>query len=147
MRNLWMVVLTGVTLLVSGCATGPKYNTVENGLTPLANDKARIYFFRSTTLGGAIQPEIRLNGVVVGTAEPNGVFFVDRNPGMMEVSTSSEVEKRLTFTVGASEKRYVRLAVGFGLLVYRIIPELVDEAEAKMEIAELAYTGGRRPPR
>ena len=35
----------------------------------------------------------------------------------------------------------MRCAVGLGVLVYRIIPELVDEAEARKEIADLAFTG------
>ena len=59
----------------------------------------------------------------------------------MEVVTGSEVEKRLSFTVSAGETRYVRSSVGLGVLVYRIIPELVGEEEAKKEIADLAYTG------
>jgi hypothetical protein len=84
---------------------------------------------------------IKLNGAVVGKAEPNGIFFVDRDPGNMEVITGSEVEKRLSFTVSAGETRYVRSSVGLGVLVYRIIPELVAEEEAKKEIADLAYTG------
>jgi hypothetical protein len=78
---------------------------------------------------------------VVGKAEPNGVFFVDRDPGNMEVVTGSEVEKKLTFTIGPGETRYVKASVGLGVLIYRIIPELVDEAEARKEIADLAFTG------
>ena len=80
-------------------------------------------------------------GAVVGKAEPNGIFFVDRDPENMEVITGSEVEKKLTFTVVAGETRYVRFSVGLGVLAYRIVPELVGEEEAKNEIADLAYTG------
>ncbi len=71
-----------------------------------------------------------------------GVFFVDRAPGNMEVVCSSEVDEKHSFTVAAGETRYVKSTVGLGILVYRIIPELVDENEAKKEIADLAYTGG-----
>jgi hypothetical protein len=142
MRKLWVSAATLVLFLLAGCASGPKFSTVESGLAPLPPGKARVFFYRATSLGAAIQPEISLNGVVVGKAEPNGVFFVDRDPGNMEVVTGSEVEKRLTFTVSAGETRYVRSAVGLGILVYRIIPELVEEGEARKEIADLAYTGG-----
>lgn len=130
-----------VGFFLVGCATGPKFSTVEGKVTRQANDQSRIYFYRSTSLGGAIQPEIKLNGEVVGKAEPMGVFYVDRKPGNMEVITGSEVEKKLTFTTSGGDTRYVKCAVGLGLLVYRIIPELVDEQEAKKEIADLAFTG------
>ena len=140
MRKLSVFALT-IAFLLAGCASGPKFSTVEGGLASPPPGKARIFFYRSTSLGAGIQPEIKLNGAVVGKAEPNGIFFVDRDPGNMEVITGSEVEKRLSFTVGAGETRYVRSSVGLGVLVYRIIPELVGEEEAKKEIADLAYTG------
>lgn len=141
MQNIRAFGLAMALALLAGCASGPKFNTVESGLAPLPAGKSRIFFYRSTALGGAIQPEIKLNGAVVGKAEPHGVFFVDRDPGNMEVVTGSEVDRKLTFTVAAGETRYVRAAVGLGILVYRIIPELVDEAEARKEIADLAFTG------
>jgi hypothetical protein len=141
MHKIWVCALTVALVFLAGCASGPKFNTVESGLSSLPTGKARIFLYRSTSLGAGIQPEIKLNGAVVGKAEPNGIFFVDRDPGNMEVVTSSEVEKKLTFTVSAGETRYVRLGVGLGVLVYRIIPELVAEDEARKEIAELAYTG------
>jgi len=141
MRKLsWLL-----ALLLAACASGPKFNTVENALAASPPGKARIFFYRATSLGGAIQPEIKLNGTVVGKAEPHGVFFVDVDPGNMEVVTGSEVEKKLTFQVAPGDKRYVRSAVGLGVIVWRVIPELVDEEEAKKEIAELAYTGGSSP--
>lgn len=141
MRKLSLMLL----LLLAACASGPKFETVENNLGATPGGKARIFFYRSTTLGAAIQPEIRLNGQVVGKAEPQGVFFVDVAPGDMEVVTGSEVEKKLTFQTAPGDRRYVRMAVGLGVLVWRVIPELVDEPEARKEIAGLAYTGSAAP--
>lgn len=141
MRAAGRVALAFAVLLIAGCASGPKFHTVESGLSAVPSGKARIYFYRSTALGAAIQPEIRLNGMAVGRAVPHGVFFVDRDPGDMQVSTASEVEKKLTFSVAAGDTRYVRCSVGLGVLVYRVIPELVDEAEARKELADLAYMG------
>ena len=113
--------------------------------------KGRIFFYRSTALGAGIQPDVRLNGNVVGTAVPHGVFYVDPDPGNMEVVTGSEVERKLTFTIAAGETRYVKLGVGLGVLVYRIIPELVsaDEARKKLptsHLSDLAANVNRSPP-
>jgi hypothetical protein len=130
---------------LAGCASGPRFDSVMSGLAPVPSGKARIYFYRSTALGAAIQPEVRLNGAVVGKSEPHGVFYVDRDPGNMEVITGSEIDRKLTFTIGPGETRYVKLGVGLGVLVYRIIPELISEAEARKEMADLAFIGPGAP--
>jgi hypothetical protein len=143
MRTLQRLALAFLVSLAGACATGPRFDAVEKDLRPLAADKSRIWFYRTGVLGAAITPDIRLNGTVVGTAVSSGTFFVDRDPGNMEVVAGSEVEKKVTFTTEAGDTRYVRMAVGLGVIVYRIIPELVDEAMARHEMAGLTFTGGK----
>lgn len=143
MRKLLMFAVLLVATVVAGCASGPKFETVASSIAPVPSNQARIYFYRSGSIGAAIQPTVTLNGTVVGKAEPNGVFYVDRAPGNMEVITGSEIERKLTFTAGAGETRYVKLGVGLGVLVWRIIPELVDEARAKSDIADLAFIAAK----
>lgn len=143
MRTLQRLALAFLVFLAAACATGPRFDAVEKDLRPLAADKSRIWFYRTGMLGAAITPDIRLNGTVVGTAVSSGAFFVDRDPGNMEVVSGSEVEKKLTFTTEAGDTRYVRMAVGLGVIVYRINPELVDEAVARHEMAELTFTGSK----
>jgi hypothetical protein len=48
-------------------------------------------------------------------------------------------EKRLTFTVEPGQERYVRLKIQFGIMVGRIVPELVDKAEAEKELEGLSF--------
>ena len=125
--------------LVAGCASGPKYTEMQSSIPTLAADQGRVMFYRTTTLGAAVQPEVRLNGVVVGSAVPNGFFWADRLPGACEVSTSTEVERKLTFTLDKGQVRYVRLNMSIGFFVGRVIPELVDNATGEKEIADLSY--------
>jgi Protein of unknown function (DUF2846) len=141
MQRLLIIAVTCLAWALAGCATGPKFHEVESNIGAMPQGKARIYFYRTTAMGAAVQPSVKLNGTVVGAAEPKGVFFVDRDPGDMEVSTSTEVERKLTFTVAAGETRYVRLGMHMGFFVGHVIPELVDEKEAKEDIAGLAFTG------
>ena len=91
-------------------------------------------------MGAAIQPNVVINGKVAGESKPGG-FFVDLPPGAVEVSTSTEVEKKLSLTLDAGQTRYVRTAVGFGLMVGRVYPELVDNNVGAKEIAETSYIG------
>ena len=141
MRAMRIVLVMIAAAVLAGCASGPKFEVAEKTLPALSPGKARIFFYRPSSLGAAIQPEVRLNGTVVGKAEPNGVFYVDRDPGNMEVVTGSEIDRKLTFTVGPGETRYVKLGVGLGVVVFRIIPELMSAEQAKAHMADLAFVG------
>lgn len=126
-------------LLLSGCATGAKYTEVRSTLPSLAPSEGRIYFYRPSALGAAVQPDIKLNGQKVGSAKPHGFYFVDRAPGNCEVSAATETEKKLTFTLDPGQERFVRLKIQLGVLVGRIVPELVDRAEAEEELKNLSF--------
>ena len=75
----------------------------------------------------------------VGTAKPGGFYFVDRAPGNYEVTAATETEKKLTFVLEPGQVRYVRLKMQMGILVGRVVPELVDKPEAERELKELSY--------
>lgn len=136
-RRFFVAIVLGGVL--SGCATGAKYGEVASSLPTLSPSQGRIYFYRPSAFGAAVQPDIRLNGEKVGTAKPHGFYFVDRKPGNYEVAAATEAEKKLTFTLAPREERYVRLKIQMGVFVGRIIPELVDKAEAESELKTLSY--------
>ena len=142
MRNVARVLAVAVALVLAGCASGPKLAEVKSQIPILKPDEGRIYFYRgSSPVGAAIQPDIMLNGAKVGESIPGGFFFVDQGSGAKEVSTSTEVEKKLTFTLDRGQTRYVRTVIGFGLLVGRVYPELVDNPTGEKEMDDLSYTG------
>lgn len=144
MRAMKVVLLSCALLSLVGCAaTGPMYKDVSASIPPLEAGKGRIYFYRpDSILGAAVTADINLNGRVVGRSERGSFFFVDEKPGNCAVATSTEVERRLTFTLAAGETRYVKTSISMGALVGRVNPELVGSDAGKAEIAELAYTGG-----
>lgn len=128
--------------LLSSCASGPKYAEVQTSIMPVESGKGRIYFYRRELEPGlAVQPTVYVNGVAVGSSQPNGFFFVDRAPGQIEVKTETEVEEKITFTLAAGQTRYVRTYVGMGILVGRVYPELIDPEQGANELKERAYTG------
>jgi uncharacterized protein DUF2846 len=135
----WLAATLMAILLLSGCASGPKYSTLATTLPSMAPEKGRIYFYRPSAFGAAVQPDIKLNGEKVGTAKPHGFYFVDREPGNCEVTAATETEKKLTFVLEAGQERYVRLKIQMGILVGRIVPELVDKIEAVEELKDLSY--------
>jgi len=130
--------------LVQGCASGPGFSDVKGTIPPLSADKGRIYFYRTAVFGAAVQPAVRLDGVEVGTAQPKGCFYVDVAPGSHFVETTTEVSRRLTFTLDKNETRYVRLSMAMGFFVGHAYPELVDSAVGEKEVATCNYTGGKK---
>lgn len=142
-KHLIAISLFGITLLGAGCAaSGPKYTEVAQSFPTLAPEEGRIYFFRSNSMfGAAVQPDIHLDGPVVGKSQPGGFFFVDRPAGRHLASATTETEKTLTFTLDAGETKYVRTSPSIGVLVGRIVLELEDPKKAHAEIEKLAFTG------
>jgi hypothetical protein len=142
--RLVKIVISGLILatLVGCAASGPLYTEVVSSIPAVPADKGRIIFFRPDTIfGAAVTANIDLNGKVVGLSERGSFFFVDEVPGNMTVSTATETEKKLTFVLAPKETKYVKTSVSMGVMVGRIIPELVGTEQGKLEIQELHYTG------
>jgi len=134
--------LLAMTLIVAGCATsGPKYLEMVPNMTKLSPDMGRIYIYRTTVLGAAIQPDVKVNGEVVGSAVPNGFFYVDRSSGTYEIMTSTEVDRKLTLTLDKGEARFVRLNISMGFFVGHVYPELVEPLTGEKEIEDCRYIG------
>src|ERR1017187_2576759 len=130
-----------IVALLGGCASGPSFSTYSGSIPPLDSQKARFYFYRSTLLGGAIQPAVRINGTEVGDAKPHGAFYYDVAPGEYQVETSTEVTRSLTLKLEKGDVRYVRLNVSMGFMVAHIYPELVDADVGSKEILDCKYSG------
>lgn len=137
----WVLAAVAVTVM-SGCATGIKHEQMASSLPSVKAGEGRIYFFRSSSMfGAAVQPDIRLNGQVVGESKPGGFFFVDRPAGSYLATASTETEKTVSFVLKSGETKYIRSSVGLGLLVGRVILEPETPEKAQSELASLSYTG------
>ena len=127
---------------LAGCASGPKFSEISKSIAPIPAADGRIYFFRaSSMMGAAVQPDIRLNGQVVGASKPGGFFYVDEPAGTYTAATSTEVEKSTTFTLEVGETKYLRTSPSFGVLVGRVLIEIEEPAKARAEIETLSLTG------
>lgn len=132
-RVLSLLLVSGV---LAGCASGPRLSERPGSLPPLADGQGRIFFYRTATLGAAVQPGVRLNGEKVGVAKPRGVYYVDRPPGSYEVETKTEVTRKLSFSLDPAQTRYVRLNIAMGLFVGHVTPELVEPRIGEVEVAK-----------
>lgn len=141
-RSASLLFVAAVCLVLGACATsGPKFSEARPFAAAPAAGDGRIYVYRTAVLGMAVQPEVRINGEVVGTATPSGYFYVDRKPGNYEITTTTEVERKLSLTLDKDQTRYVRLGISMGFFVGHVYPELVDTDVGVKELQELRYTG------
>jgi len=142
-RSLLKLAAACAVVALAGCAaTGAKYDQMAAAMPTLKAGEGRIYFLRSSSmLGAAVQPEIKLNGQVVGKSQPGGFFYVDRPAGKYAATTETETEKALTFVLDAGETKYVRSSVSMGVMVGRVNLELETAEKAKAELGGLSFTG------
>ncbi len=87
-----------VFALLAACATpvGTDYTAMSVSLPPLKPGEGRVFFYTPRVrFGGDVQPELRLNGTVVGFAVPSGFFYVDRPPGRYEATGKTAADGRL----------------------------------------------------
>ena len=136
-----LILLIPVIFLTS-CASGLKYGEFITTLPDLNPDTGRIYFYRVNPIPLLLAPDVMLNGEKIGAAVPMGFFYVDRPPGSYVITISTEVDRKLSLALEANQTRYVRLKVGIGFFVNRIIPMMEEENEALRYIEGLNYSQG-----
>jgi hypothetical protein len=142
MGRLLRLLAVAAALMLTGCAaTGPRYTEVEAGFPTLRPGDGRLLVYRVGGLGGAVRPDVRLNGEVIGKSQPDGFFFVDRPSGRYTVSARTEVEATLDVTLTEGETTYVLSSITLGVFVGHPKLSLQSESAAAGQLAGLAYTG------
>jgi hypothetical protein len=137
-RSLFVAVLVAV---VAGCASGPKYAEMKSKIPTMKPGEGRVFVYRDSIFGAAVQPKVMINGVEVGTSQANGFFYVDRPAGDYKISGSTEVERSVSFVLAAGETKYIQSSISMGLLVGRVNFELVNAAGGETAVSGLSYTG------
>ena len=141
-RFIRQTLTCALVLMLAACATsGQTFTQMQTGAPMLAANNGRIYVYRTSILGAAIQPSVKLDSTVVGDAVPQGYFFIDRPAGNYKISTETEVDRMVSLTLEPGQIRYVRLDPTFGFFVGHISPVLVDNQQGEKEIKDCHYTG------
>jgi hypothetical protein len=143
MRFLRLAAAACVALLLAACAaTGPKFAEVEASLPPLRAGEGRIFVFRSmSTVGGALRPDVRINGEVAGTPQVGSFFFVDRPAGRYTASARTESESTVACELGDGDTAYMSLQITMGILVGRPLLRLHSPEAGPSAMQGLAYIG------
>lgn len=136
-----LVLLFVMLFLLGACATGPKFSEYSAQIPAPNPDLGRIYFYRPSAAAPVLKPNVVLNNETVGEAIPHGFFYVDRTPGDYEAVTTTEVARKVSFSLEKGQTRYIRFRVGIGFFVGHVYGELVDEQTGQSEISKCKFTG------
>lgn len=141
-RRILLPALALAAGVLAGCASGPKYSEIASSIRPIPAQMARVYFFRSSSMmGAALQPDLRVDGQVVGSSKPGGFFYVDEPSGSHVASVGNDTDKAIAFALDAGETKYLRTSPSFGLLVGGVVLQLEEPKTAKAEIQTLSLSG------
>jgi hypothetical protein len=134
---------TAAAVFAAGCAAGGGSGADGGdaaGPPSLAAGDARICFYRETWHALSVQPDVTVNGQIVGRALPNAWFCVDRKPGTYDISTVSEPDRKFSAALKAGETRWASLEFTVTwFLIAHINPVPVDEAVGRRGSAGLHY--------
>ena len=129
--------------VVTGCATGPGYDSMHAAEPAVAASQGRFYFYRDPSFEGwAIQPAIKIDGAKVGDSVPGGYFYVDEPPGTYKITATTEKEEAVNVTIAAGQSRYIRFDISMGLLIGHVSPSIIDPEQAAVEIKKCHFTRG-----
>lgn len=141
--QIFRLLVIAAAIFLTGCAAkGPRYTEVEASFPALRSGYGRLVVYRSGGLGPAVQPDIKLNGEVIGKSQPQGFFFVDRTAGRYTVSARTEIETTLDAELVEGRTTYVQTSITMGLFVGHPSLALQSESTAVPQLPRLAYTGG-----
>lgn len=128
-----------LTLLLAGCASGPKLSEAPQLAIP--DGMARIVVYRTSILGGAIQPTVNVNGTPTAKCQPGGVFTVDVNPGEAALAVQTEKNRVSYVSVSRGDTAYVRCDPEIGLIVWQVKLTNVPQAQGQAETQKLSVMG------
>ena len=142
-RGFALAALASLALL-AGCSgpVGTNYTAMSVSMPAVNPGEGRVFFYTpSVRFGSDVQPEIRLDGTLVGFAVPSGFFYVDRPAGRYEATGKAAADGRIEIPLAAGETRYVRAFAPSAFSVNAVHFLLVPATEGQADMAGLVYSG------
>lgn len=141
MKKLFMISVAA--MLLSACASVPmaplekSYELKQFKAPP--QEQSGIYIYRPNTIvGAALKKDIYIDNQFIGESAKGTFFYKAVTPGQHTVSTESEFgQNHLPLTTQGGQNYFVRQYIKMGVFVGGAGLELVNEARAKAEMADV----------
>ncbi len=114
-------------------ATGPKYSEYIKTISALHPEQGRIFFYKPNYLGCALKPNLLLKGEKIGTTISRGFFYIDLDPGIYTIETSTREGSELPVLIKVGRIVYIKFNPEFGGYIF---PELMYSEAGEVEIQD-----------
>ena len=128
--------LAGIAL-AAACSHGPTWDEFHRQVAGPRPGFARIFVYtplRAEALN--VHPQVTLDGEVIGTSSPGKFFFVDRQPGIYEISIPPTRYLASFGNRAAAEPARVSLWLGQSAFVQIDVVELGSILQARLQTRE-----------
>ena len=129
--------LIASTLCLASCASGPTYAELKPKLPPIAKGQGRVFVYRGSGFGAAVQPEVRIDNRPIGISKGMGFIYSDQPAGSHEVSIMTEWKHKNSVSVISGQPSFVECMILPGFFVGQIVPNQVDAARGEAKIQNL----------
>ncbi len=127
-------------LSLVSCAGGPSYSEVKSKLPPIAKGNGRVFVYRTSALGAAVRPEVKIDDQVVGKSESRGFFYTDQKAGPHKISIKTETSHENTINVTAGQPAFVACNMQMGVFVGRLTTSQVTTSQGESDIQDCGQT-------
>jgi len=110
---------------------------MKSKLPPIAKGQGRVFVYRGSSFGAAVQPEVRIDNIPVGTSQGMGFIYSDQPAGSHEVSLMTEWKHKNAVSVIDGQNSFVECMILPGFFVGQIVPNQVDAARGEAKIQGL----------
>jgi protein involved in sex pheromone biosynthesis len=129
------------SLYLTGCASVPMATPDEDAqrktFAAPSDDKAGLYIYRNSIIGGALKKTISIDGKVIGESAAKTYFYKELTPGSHDVATESEFsDNKLTIQLKKGINYFVRQYIKMGAFVGGAGVEQVTEEVGKKGVLE-----------
>lgn len=123
-----------IAAVMASCANGPGYDEVKATLPPIPKGHGRVFVYRTSSIGMAVKPDVKIDDQVVGTSEARGFFYSDQKAGNHKISITTEWKHESPLVVKAGEPAYVACEMRMGVLVGQVKPLQVTRETGESDI-------------
>lgn len=141
MKSGNLIASTSVLFFLAACASGVPVSESSVAKETVPAGMSRIAVYRTNLLGLAIQPKVSVDSRETGRCTPNGVFYVNVDPGQHTVSATTEVTKVSYVSVAEGETAYIRCSIGFGLIAGQPKLDVVETSVGQADTQKLKVMG------
>lgn len=143
-KAIYAILFTGLIGMLSACGSAKLLPAdVSNQAIALGNveDKASVYVYRTSIVGGAVGMHVDLNDVRLTTLYPKNFYLCLLNPGEYVFTGNAENKDKITVAVEAGKSYYIEIMPRMGIVMARCKIEPVDAAEGREKVSKCKLVG------